>query len=132
MNYFFYNNFKYIALATVIFILFYQSNIELFDMLNTFAGLYDDNWVLENLKKIESQILIYADIKYDSFNDWITIKKKIAKSQNINFFKILRLSNEKSLIKMKVINEKKLLSELENNNFNIKSDNNIWNIKKNF
>ena len=107
-------------------------NLVLFDMLNSFTSLYDDYWVADNIKKIESLILVEANVVYESFRDWMFIKKIIANSDNVNFFKILKLSTKGSLAQMKIINENKFVAELENNNLSVNKKNNVWNIKKYF
>ena len=107
-------------------------NLALFDILNSFASQYDDYWVADNIKKIESQILVEAKVFYESFREWLNIKKIITNSNNVNFFKILELSSNGSLAQIKITNEKRFITELENNNLIIKKDNNIWNIKKYF
>jgi len=107
-------------------------NLVLFDILNSFTSLYDDYWVADNIKKIESQIFIEVNIIYDSFKDWIYIKKLISNSDNINFFKILKLSTKQSYSQIKIINENKFIDELENNNLLIEKNKNVWNIKRYF
>ena len=79
---------------------------------------------------MESQVLIKAKIIYKNFQEWNFIKDLIRSSNNVNFFKILNLSTRESYAKIKIINENKFLTELENNNLSIKRDKNIWNIKK--
>lgn len=105
-------------------------NILLFDILNTFTSSYDDHWVSDNLKKIESEVLIKANIIYKNFQEWTVIKDIIKSSNNVNFFSVLTLSTRESNAKIKIINENKFLAELENNNLIIKRNKNIWNIKK--
>ena len=102
----------------------------MFDILNSFTRLYDDYWVYDNLKKIESQVIIKANIIYESFNDWIFIKNIIKKSNNVNYFRVSDISTKKTYARIKVINENKFITELESNNLSIKKNNNIWNIKK--
>ena len=66
-------------------------NVVMFDILNSFTSLYDDYWVYDNLKKMESQFVIEANIIYESFKDWIFIKKDIIKnSNNVNFFQSIK------------------------------------------
>ena len=105
-------------------------SILLFDILNSFTILYDDYWVFDNLKKMESQVSIEAQIIYKNFQEWNFIKDLIISSNNVNFFSIFRLSTRESYAKIKIINENKFLTELENNNLIIKRDKNVWNIKK--
>ena len=105
-------------------------NIFLFDILNSFTSLYDDYWVSDNLKKIESQVLIEAKIMYKNFQEWNFIKDIIRSSNNVNFFNVLTLSTSESYTKMKIVNENKFLMELENNNLSIKRNKNVWNVKK--
>ena len=69
---------------------------------------------------MESQIVIKANISYDSFKDWIFIKNIIEASNNVNYFKISNLSTEASYAKIKIINENKFITELENSNLSIK------------
>ena len=84
----------------------------------------------DNLKKMESQVLIEAKIIYKNFQEWNFIKDLIRSSNNVNFFSVLTLSTRESYAKIKIINENKFLTELENNNLIIKRDKNVWNIKK--
>ena len=105
-------------------------SILLFDILNSFTISYDDYWVLDNLKKMESQVSIEAQIIYKNFQEWNFIKDLITSSNNVNFFSIFSLSTRESYAKIKIINENKFLTELENNNLIIKRDKNVWNIKK--
>ena len=105
-------------------------NIAMFDILNSFTRLYDDYWVYDNLKKIESQVIIEANIIYESFNDWIFIKNIIKKSNNVNYFRVSDISTKQTYARIKVINENKFITELESNNLSIKKNKNIWNIKK--
>ena len=107
-------------------------NITLFDILNSFTSLYDDYWVTDNIKKIESQILVKTNITYDNFRDWILVKNILGKSNNINSFKILKISTKEALTEFKIINQEKLTTELENNKFSVKKNNEIWYIKKYF
>ena len=105
-------------------------NIAMFDILNSFTRLYDDYWVYDNLKKMESQVIIEANIIYESFNDWIFIKNIIKKSNNVNYFRVSDISTKETYARIKVINENKFITELESNNLSIKKNNNVWNIKK--
>lgn len=105
-------------------------NIAMFDILNSFTRLYDDYWVYDNIKKMESQVTIEANIIYESFNDWIFIKNIIKKSNNVNYFRVSDISTKETYARIKVINENKFITELESNNWSIKKNNNIWNIKK--
>ncbi len=107
-------------------------NLELFDIINTFTNSFDDHWVEDNIKKIKSQTIIELTIGYESFKEWINIKNIIKNSENVKEFKILNLTSTKSDAKIKIINEDKFLSELENNNLNIKKDKFIWNIRRVF
>ena len=107
-------------------------NILLFDILNSFAKLYDDYWVYDNLEKIDSQTLIEARFTYENFKDWIFIKNIIKNSDNVNYFNLINLSTNESSAILKTINENKFLAELENNNLSIKRNSNFWNIKKYF
>ena len=111
-----------------------ESNFDLalFETLNSFTSFYDDYWVADNIKKIESQVLVEVNIMYDSFRDWTYIKKTINNSKNVKSFKVLSLSTNESLSEIKLINTKQFISELENNNISMKKKNNIWNIKKYF
>ena len=34
-----------------------------------FTSFYDDYWVADNIRKIESQVLVEVNIMYDSFRD---------------------------------------------------------------
>ena len=79
---------------------------------------------------MESQVSIEAQIIYKNFQEWTFIKDIIRSSNNVNFFSVLRLSTRESYAKIKIINENKFLTELENNNLIIKRDKNVWNIKK--
>ncbi len=107
-------------------------NILLFDILNSFAKLYDDYWVYDNLEKIDSQTLIEASFTYENFRDWTFIKNIIKNSDSVNYFNLISLSTNESFAIIKIINENKFLAELENNNLSIKRNNNFWNIKKYF
>ena len=107
-------------------------NLAIFDILNSFTSLYDDYWVADNIKKIESLILVEANIVYESFRDWVFIRRIITNSDNVNFFKTIKLTTKESLAQIKIINEKKFVVELENNNLSVKKKNNVWNIKKYF
>ena len=106
--------------------------IALFETLNSFTSFYDDYWVADNIKKIESQVLVEVNIMYDSFRDWTYIKKTINNSKNVKSFKVLSLSTNESFSEIKLINTKQFISELENNNISMKKKNNVWNIKKYF
>ena len=105
-------------------------NVAMFDILNSFTSLYDDYWVYDNLKKMESQFVIEANIIYESFKDWIFIKDIIKNSNNINSFKVSNLTTKEAYVKIRIINENKFMAELEKNNLNIKKNNNLWNIIK--
>ncbi len=105
-------------------------NVVMFDILNSFTSLYDDYWVYDNLKKMKSQFVIEANIIYESFKDWIFIKDIIKNSNNVNFFKVSNLTTKEAYVKIRIINENKFMDELEKNNFNIKKNNNLWNITK--
>ena len=78
-------------------------NIILFDILNSFTSLYDDYWVNDNLKKMESQFLIEANINYESFKDWIFIKNIIKSSKNVNYFSVSNLTVNESMLKLRII-----------------------------
>ena len=103
--------------------------IAIFETLNSFTSFYDDYWVADNIRKIESQVLVKVNIMYDSFRDW-TYKKTINNSKNVKSFKVLSLSTNESFSEIKLINTKQFISELENNNISMKKKNNVWNIKK--
>ncbi len=107
-------------------------NISLFEVLNSFTSNYDDYWVNDNIKKIASQISIEANLTFDSFKDWLYLKKIINNSEHVNYFNILKLSTKESLTEIKIINKKQFIAELENNNISIQNKNNLWNIKKQF
>ena len=106
--------------------------LALFETLNSFTSFYDDYWVADNIKKIESQVLVKVNILYDTFRDWTYIKKTINNSKNVKSFKVLSLSTNESFSEIKLINTKQFISELENNNISMKKKNNVWNIKKYF
>ncbi len=107
-------------------------SLALFETLNYFTSFYDDYWVADNIKKIESQVLVKVNILYDTFRDWTYIKKTINNSKNVKSFKVLSLSTNESFSEIKLINTKQFISELENNNISMKKKNNVWNIKKYF
>ena len=107
-------------------------SLALFEILNSFTGFYDDYWVTDNIKKIESQVLIEAKFVYDSYKDWMYIKKVVISSEYVNNFKILKLSTRESNAKIKIINTEQFITELQNNNLNINKNNNVWNIEKYF
>ena len=60
--------------------------LALFETLNYFTSFYDDYWVADNIKKIESQVLVEVNIIYDTFRDWTYIKKTINNSKNVKSF----------------------------------------------
>ncbi len=107
-------------------------SLALFETLNSLTGLYDDYWVTDNIKKIESQIVIEARFSYNNYKDWMYIKRVINGSEYVNNFKILNLSAKDSKAKIKIINTEQFIAELENNNLSINKKNNVWNIKKYF
>ena len=107
-------------------------SLALFEILNSFTGFYDDYWVTDNIKKIESQIVIEARFSYNNYKDWMYIKRVINGSEYVNNFKILNLSAKDSKAKIKIINTEQFIAELENNNLSINKKNNVWNIKKYF
>ena len=76
--------------------------------------------------------MVKTNITYDNFRDWILVKNILGKSNNINSFKILKISTKEALTEFKIINQEKLTTELENNKFSVKKNNEIWYIKKYF
>ena len=88
-----------------------ESNFDLalFETLNSFTSFYDDYWVADNIKKIESQVLVKVNIIYDTFRDWTYIKKTINNSKNVKSFKVLSLSTNESFSEIKLINTKQFI-----------------------
>ena len=72
------------------------------------------------LKKWMHNFQLKLKIIYENFQEWNFIKDIIRSSNNVNFFSVLNISTRESYAKIKIINENKFLTELENNNLIIK------------
>ena len=94
---------------------------------NTFADYFDDLWVKKNLDKINSEIEVTAKVSYESYNEWIKIKKFLINNDRVLKYNILIISNKTATIKMNILSIDELVEDLVKNRFKIvKKKNNLF------
>ncbi len=98
---------------------------------NTFADYFDDLWVKKNLDKINSETKVIAKVSYESYNEWIKIKKFFINNERVLKFNILIISNKTATIELNILSIDDLVEDLVKNRFKIiKKENNLF-INKN-
>ncbi len=99
----------------------------LFNLANAFADYLDDLWVDKNIKEFqESKNFINAEIKYESLEQWISIKKILKSNKRLSSFKILGITNKKAFVLIEILSKDDFLEEIEKKKLLVSRDKNSW------
>ncbi len=103
-------------------------NEDLLLLANKFADNYDDMWVKKNIDRIGNNTILYINVYYQNFNEWIKIKNFLKKNNLVKYFKVTSLSYEKADIELSVLSEELFFEEIKKSDFSFSQNKDLFSL----